>query len=61
MKVIITVEETITRDAEIDIPDDTEDPKEYCLALYNENELENELEATDSTCSSFEVEVVEAK
>lgn len=61
MKVIVTVKETITKDAEIDIPDGTEDPKEYCLALYNENALEKELEATDSTCSSFEVEVVEPK
>ncbi|MEH1828255.1 hypothetical protein FD723_18815 [Nostoc sp. C052] len=61
MKVIIRVEETITRDAEIDIPDNTEDVREYCLALYNRNELDEELEVTDSTFSSFEVEVVEAK
>ncbi|PHJ59615.1 hypothetical protein VF14_32610 [Nostoc linckia z18] len=61
MKVIIRVQETVTKDAEIEIPDDTEDPKQYCLTLYNENALESELEVSDSTCSSFEVEVVEPK
>ena len=54
-KVVVTIAETITRDARISIPDDV-NPKEFIKNLYNEGILEVVLEVSDYTGEIVSIE-----
>ena len=60
MKVRITVVERITKEAEVDIPDNVQDVEVYCRELYNNGNLELNLEIDDFTTELINVEEIKA-
>ena len=58
MKVRITVVERITKEAEVDIPDNVQDFVVYCRELYNNGSLDINLEIDDFTTELINVEKI---